>query len=107
MPDNVHPVFAGILDTYRSGGSSKPNMRAFAYDAARGLLSEGNTAADHAVRMLASLRHAGLTDAEIEALRATLLDAFGDVQGRIDRILDNEGLAETDYQIDLAELAKP
>ena len=82
----------------------RQRARSFAVSAADGLLTEGRMAADYAARMLLALSGAGLSAAKIDALRDTVLDAFGDAQGGINRMLDEEHLYADQHQIDLSEI---
>ncbi len=87
-----------------SRAAKKRTAQRFALEAANGLLTEGNLAADYAARMLRCLRNAGAKDQDLALLRDALSDTFGSVQGAIDRVLDDEGLAEDWHQIDLSEV---
>lgn len=79
--------------------------RRVAISAADGLLVYGNEAADCAARMIRSLRAAGCRESEIESLKEKLSDTFGCVQGALDKVLDDEGMAADCHQIDLSEVA--
>ncbi len=76
----------------------------FAEDAADGLVAEGNCAVWHARQMLEHLRMAGLKASSMDALRDALSDAFGDLQGAINRTLDERGIHEDQFQIDVSGL---
>jgi nuclear transport factor 2 (NTF2) superfamily protein len=97
-------------DTYNYPRSFAENRianrraRRLVFDAADGLLVYGNEAADYAARMIRSLRAAGLREDRIESLKEKLEDTFADVQGGIDKTLDDEGLAADGHQIDLTEI---
>lgn len=93
-------------DTYLtpSRAAHRRMAKSFAIDAADGLLTEANLAADYAARLIATLRNAGAGNLSIGALKDALTDAFGDCQGAINRALDGEGLAEDRHQIDLSEV---
>lgn len=94
------------MDHYISSSSSagKRMARRFALDAADGLRTEANVAERHATYLIAALRSAGAGALSIGAVKDAITDAFGDIQGAINRTLDNEGLEAEDHQIDLSEI---
>lgn len=83
----------------------KAMAQSFAQDAADGLRTEADAAADLAARMIASLRNAGAGSISIGAVKDALADAFKDCQGAIIRALDSEGLEpRPEDTIDLSEV---
>ncbi len=76
----------------------------FATDAADGLLVPARRAAITAALLLSELKDAGASAADIQQLRDIFHDVFGNVQGRISTILDNEGLNDEMHRIDLREV---
>lgn len=87
-----------------SRSASKQMARRFARDAADGLLSESNYALTEAVSLVRVLRGCGAGSISVGQVRDSLIDAFRDAQGCINRELDKEGLAADGHQLDLSEL---
>lgn len=94
------------MDTYiaPSRSAHKRMAQRFATDAADGLKTEANAALVEAISLVRALRDAGARSLSVGAVKNALIDAFGDIQGGINRVLDNEGLVEDGYQIDISEL---
>lgn len=87
--------------------ASRRMAQRFAEDVADGLLSEANLAADHAGRLIATLRGAGCGTLSLGALKDALADCFADCQATINNTLDAESV-EPDgrHLIDLSEIEK-
>ncbi len=79
--------------------------RRFAIEAADALVAPGRKAALTAARLLSELSDAGAKADDLHELRKLLHDTFGNIQGGINRTLDNEGLHEDLHQIDVSWLS--
>lgn len=82
--------------------SANAMARRFAVDAADGLKETADHAVDHAETMLMWLAEAGASDNQIADLRKQLLDVLGDIQGKINRVLDAEGETDALHQVDVS-----
>ena len=94
------------MDTFLAPSRSahKRMAQRFATDAADGLKTEANAALVQATGLIRALRDAGARSLSIGAVKDALIDAFGDIQGGIDNVLDNEGLVADGYHVDISEL---
>lgn len=95
MPDTL---------THLWSKSARQMARDLARDAADGLKDEANRAVIEAESLVSMLRSAGAGRLSILALQDALSDCFGDVQGAINQGLDDAGIAEEGYQIDISDV---
>jgi hypothetical protein len=84
-------------------GVASAMARRFANDAARGLQSLGNEAADTAVRLMRKLREAGVSPTSLGHVHAAISDALRDIQGGITKELDDVKQHEDQHKLDLSE----
>lgn len=84
--------------------SASAMARRFAVDAADGLKEAADKAVDHAETMIMWLQEAGASANQIDDLRKLLLDMLGDIQGGINKTLDNEGEVTDDHRVDVSSL---
>lgn len=75
-----------------------------AWRSANELLRDGQKAVDQLAVALGWAEQAGPDKGELAMLRGAMLDFCGHLQGNITRVLDNEGLNDTQHQLDLTEL---